>query len=73
MVHTTQLTKIQNMLDRAKEGQQNEEIKRRQTWKIQEQMLWERIEADTKAEEERLAKRLEEERRVKEEEDRKRN
>ena len=72
LVHTKQLAEIQNFLDRAKEGQQNEESKLKQTWKIRDQLLWERIEAGIKVEEERLVKRLEEERKAREEEDRKR-
>jgi len=72
LVYTKQLAEIQNMLDRAKEGQQTEETKLKQTWKLRDQLLWERIEAGIKVEEERLAKRLEEERKVREEEERKR-
>ena len=71
-VHTKQLAEIQGVLDRAKELQQNEETNMRQTWKIRDKLLWERIEAGIKVEEERLAKRLEDERKVREEEDRKR-
>ena len=69
---TKQLAEVQSVLDRAKELQQNEEIKLKKTWKLRDQSLWERIEAGIKVEEERLAKRLEEERKVREEEDRKR-
>jgi nucleoporin GLE1 len=72
LVHTKQLVEIQNFLDRVKEGQQNEECKLKQQWKIRDQLLWERIEAGIKVEEERLAKRLEVERKAREEEDRKR-
>ena len=72
LVHTKQLAEIQSELDRARELQQREETKLKQTWKIRDQLLWERIEAGIKVEEERLAKRLEEERKVREEEDQKR-
>ena len=72
LVHTKQLVEIQNLLNRAKEDQQNDETKLRQAWKARDQLLWERIEAGIKVEEQRLAKRLEEERKVREEEDRKR-
>jgi nucleoporin GLE1 len=70
--HAKQLAEIQSVLDRAKEVQQNEETNLKKTWKLRDQLLWERIEAGIKVEEERLAKRLEEERKVREEEDRKR-
>ena len=72
LVHTKQLAEIQSVLDRAKEVQQNEETNLKQTWKVRDQLLWERIEAGIKIEEERLAKRLEEERKAREEEERKR-
>ena len=67
LVHSKQLAEIQSVLDRAKEVQQNEETNLRQTWKLRDKLLWERIEAGIKVEEERLAKRLEEERKVREE------
>jgi nucleoporin GLE1 len=70
--HAKQLADVQSLLDRAREGQRNEETKLRQTWKLRDQILWERIEAGIKVEEERLARRLEEERRGREEEERKR-
>src|SRR5882757_2141484 len=72
VVHNKQLAEIQNILDRSKEGQRIEEIKMRQTWKVRDDLLWERIEAGIKAEEERQAKRLEEERKIRQEEERKR-
>ena len=49
-----------------------EESRLRQTWKLRDQSLWERIETGIKIEEERLAKRLKKEREVREEAERKR-
>lgn len=60
------------MLDSAKEMQRKEETNLRQMWKVRDQLLWERIEAGIRVEEERLARRLEEERKARDEEDRKR-
>ena len=59
------------MLDRAKELQQKEETKLKQRWKLRDQLLWERIEAGIKVDEERVEeekKRLEEEKQRKEKE-----
>ncbi|KAF8962138.1 GLE1-like protein-domain-containing protein [Flammula alnicola] len=52
---------------------QETESKLKESWKIRDKQLWDRIEAVIKLEEDKLAKRLEEERKVKAEEERKRN
>jgi nucleoporin GLE1 len=71
LVHTNQLAEIQSFLDLVKEEQQKEETKLKQTWKLRDQLLWERIEAGIKVEVERVEeekRKLEEERQRKEKE-----
>ena len=68
LVHTKQLAEIQSVLDLAKEVQQKEETKLKQKWKLRDQLLWERIEAGIKVDEERVE---EEKRRLEEEKQRK--
>lgn len=71
LIHTKQLAEIQSVLDRAKEVQQKEETKLKQTWKLRDQLLWERIEAGIRVDEERAAekkRKLEEEKQRKERE-----
>ena len=64
LVHTKQLAEIQGVLDRAKEVQQKEETNLKQRWKLRDQLLWERIEAGIKVDEERAKEEAKERARV---------